>query len=474
MIAQHFIDGAWSDIGERIAVEDPGTGESMGEVVLADPSCVDKAVVAADACARRGDLTRSRPAYRLSLMLQMAAAIRAVTEEGAEVLCRESGKPLRDARGEFEEAARYFEYYGGMADKLEGRSIPLGEDYFDWTMREPHGVSAHIVPWNFPVGIAARSLAAGLAAGNCVVLKSPELTPLALCILVKALASTDLPPGAINLISGDGAMTGEALVRHPLVQHIVFTGSVPTGRAILRAAAERIVPCVMELGGKSAAVVHADADIDTVVASVESGVFFNAGQVCSAMARLIVHESLHDRLVDAIAARAKALEIGHGLDDPDLSALISAPQLERVEQHCADAITQGAKAVTGGHRVRRAGYFMQPTVFTHVAPNMRVANDEIFGPVISLMPFADTTEAITLANGTDYGLVAGVFGQDLNRTLDTARQLEASQEFVNEWFAGGVETPFGGTGQSGYGREKGLEALDNHLRTRNIAVRLNR
>ena len=474
MIARHFINGVWSDAGEKIAVEDPGSGELIGEVVLADSGQVDAAVIAADACVRRGDLTRPRPAYRLSLMLQIAAAIRAVTEEGAEVLCRESGKPLRDARGEFEEAARYFEYYGGMADKLEGRSIPLGEAYFDWTMREPHGVSAHIVPWNFPVGIAARSLAAGLAAGNCVILKSPELTPLALCILIEALASTDLPAGAINLISGRGATTGAALVRHPLVQHIVFTGSVPTGRAILQAAAERIVPCVMELGGKSAAVVHADADIDTVVASVESGVFFNAGQVCSAMSRLIVHESLHDRLADAIAARAQTLTISHGLDDPDMSALISAPQLERVEQHCADAIASGARALTGGHRITRSGYFMQPTVFTAVTPGMRVANDEIFGPALSMMSFTDPDQAVAMANGTAYGLVAGVFGQDLNRTLNTARQLEAGQVFVNEWFAGGVETPFGGTGQSGYGREKGLEALDNHLRTRNIAVRLNR
>jgi len=474
MIAQHFINGHWSDAGDRIAVEDPGTAEAIGEVVLADAGRVDEAVAAADACVRRGDLTRPRPAYRLSLMLEIAAAIRAVTEQGAEILCRESGKPLRDARGEFEEAARYFEYYGGMADKLEGRSIPLGEDYLDWTMREPHGVSAHIVPWNFPVGIAARSLAAGLAAGNCVVLKSPEVTPLGLCILIKALAATDLPAGAVNLVSGDGPTTGEALVRHPLVRHIVFTGSVPTGRAILRAAAERVVPCVMELGGKSAAVVHDDADIDTVVASVESGVFFNAGQVCSAMARLIVHESLHDRLVEAIVARAEALEIGHGLDDPDLSALISAPQLERVEQHCAGAIADGATAVTGGQRLARPGYFMQPTVFTDVTPRMRVANDEIFGPAIALMSFREPAEAIALANGTEYGLVAGVFGKDLDRTLDTARQLEAGQVFVNEWFAGGVETPFGGTGQSGYGREKGLEALDNHLRTRNIAVRLTR
>lgn len=474
MIARHFIGGRWSHAGARIEVEDPGTGEAIGEVVLADGETVDEAVMAADACHRSGALTGPRPAYRLSLMLRMAGAIREVTEQGAEILCRESGKPLSDARGEFEEAARYFEYYGGMADKLEGRSIPLGENYFDWTVREPHGVSAHVVPWNFPVGLAARSLAAGLAAGNCIVIKSPELAPLGLTVLVEALANADLPAGAINLVSGYGRETGEALIRHPMVRHIVFTGSVPTGRAILHAAAERIVPSVMELGGKSAGIVHADADIDTVVASVESGVFFNAGQVCSAMSRLLVHDSLHDELADAIRQRAEALRIGHGLEDPDLTPLISADQLDRVEQLCSSGLRDGATAITGGQRIDRAGHFMQPTVFTDVRASMAIAKEEIFGPALSLLRFRTTDEAVAMANDTDYGLVAGVFGRDLDRTLDTARQLDAGQVFVNEWFAGGVETPFGGTGLSGYGREKGLEALDNHLRTRNIAVRLNR
>lgn len=472
MIARSYINGAWCDVGRRIAVEDPATGEAIGEVVLADTTHVSAAVLAADRCHQQGLLTRPRPQFRLELMLRMAREIREVAERGAEVLCRESGKPLRDARDEFEEAARYFEYYGGVADKIEGRSVPLGEKYLDWTLREPYGVCAQIVPWNFPVGLAARSIAPALAAGNTVVVKSPELAPLALTVLFEAFVAAEPPAGALNLISGLGSETGDALVRHPQVRQIVFTGSVATGQKILHAAADRVVPCVMELGGKSAAIVHADADLESVLQSIESGVFFNAGQVCSAMSRVLVHRSIHDELAAMITERAKSLRIGHGLEDPDLTPLISASQLARVEQLCLSGIADGAKAITGGRRFNRPGYFMQPTVFTEANPKMQLAQDEIFGPAVVLMPFDEPSEAIHMANDTLYGLVAGVFGADLDRTLDTARQLNAGQVFVNEWFAGGIETPFGGMGLSGYGREKGLEALDNYLQTKNIAIRL--
>lgn len=474
MLGQHFIGGRWRSDGEQLAVEDPGTGETIGEVALADAGTVDAAVQAAAACHRSGALTQPHPENRLRLMLRIADEIRRVADAGADILCRESGKPLADARGEFDEAVRYFEYYGGMADKLEGRSIPLGSDYADWTLREPYGVSAQIVPWNFPVGIAARSLAPALATGNCVVIKSPEIAPLGLTVLLQALDNAGLPDGAVNLISGYGRDTGAALVAHPLVRHIVFTGSVPTGQAILHAAADRVVPCVMELGGKSAAIVHSDADLDTVLASVRSGIFFNAGQVCSAMARVLVHESMHDKLADAIRSMAEGLSVGHGRDNPDLTPLISGDQLERVRGLCQTGLAEGATAITGGDRFDRPGYFMQPTVFTGVRPDMTIAREEIFGPAISLTAFRDTADAVAMANGTDYGLVAGVFSRDIDRALQTARQLEAGQVFVNEWFAGGVETPFGGMRGSGYGREKGLEALDNYLQTKNIAVRLQR
>ncbi|MFW5970403.1 MAG: aldehyde dehydrogenase family protein, partial [Halofilum sp. (in: g-proteobacteria)] len=382
------------------------------------------------------------------------------------------GKALDDARHEFEEAARYFEYYGGMADKIEGRSIPLGDGYVDWTVREPLGVSAQIVPWNFPVALASRSLAAALATGNTVVIKTPELTPLAALLLGVACERGGAPEGSVNILTGWGDDAGAALVQHPLVNQIVFTGSVPTGRSILHAAADRIVPCVMELGGKSAGIVHADADIDTVLASIRSGIFFNAGQVCSALSRVLVHESIHDELVDRAVQLAEGLRVGHGLENPDLTPLISSEQRERVERLCQAGIEAGATAVTGGRRMERSGWFMQPTVFIDVRPDMEIAREEIFGPALSLLKFRTDEEAIGIANGTDYGLVAGVFTRDLDRAMKTSQQLVAGQVFVNEWFAGGVETPFGGMRQSGYGREKGLEALDNYLQTKNVAIRL--
>ena len=467
-----FIGGRWCGDGQRLAVEDPATGETVAETVLAGRAEVDQAVQAARECHRSRALSGPRPAQRLELMLRIAAEIRGLTEHGAEVLCLESGKKLDDARHEFEEAARYFEYYGGMADKIEGRSIPLGDGYVDWTVREPLGVSAQIVPWNFPVALAARSLAAALATGNAVVIKTPELTPLAASLLGLACERAGAPPGSVNVVTGWGDEAGAALVEHRDVNQIVFTGSVPTGRSILHAAAERIVPCVMELGGKSAGIVYDDADLDTVLASVRSGIFFNAGQVCSALSRLLVHESIHDELVERAVALADGLRVGHGMENADLTPLISRAQLERVERLCSAGIEAGAQPATGGRRIDGPGHFMQPTVFTGVAPDMGLAREEIFGPALALMPFRTAEEAIALANDTDYGLVAGVFTRDLERALYTSQRLVAGQVFVNEWFAGGVETPFGGMQRSGYGREKGLEALDNYVQTKNIAVRL--
>ncbi|PSQ94190.1 MAG: hypothetical protein BRD57_00810 [Proteobacteria bacterium SW_6_67_9] len=255
---RNFIGGQWLGDGERLAVEDPATGDGLAQVALCDADAVDRAVRAARDCHQSGALTGPPPAQRLALMFRIADEIRQLSAYGAQVLCRESGKALDDARHEFDEAVRYFEYYGGAADKIEGRSIPLGDGYVDWTVREPLGVSAQIVPWNFPVALAARSMAAALATGNAVVIKTPELAPLAATLLARAAERAGAPEGAVNIITGWGSRAGEALVRHPQVDQIVFTGSVPTGRSILHAAADRVVPSVMELGGKSAGIVCAD------------------------------------------------------------------------------------------------------------------------------------------------------------------------------------------------------------------------
>lgn len=475
-IASHwhnYIDGAWSDSGQALTVSNPATNEPLATIALAGIEDAERALDAATHCASSGWLTRPRPAQRVQWLLRIADEIRAVADEGAWVLCQENGKTLRDAKDEFVEAARYFEYYAGMADKIEGISVPLGNGYVDFTSCEPMGVSVQIVPWNFPVSICARSLAPALAAGNAVVVKSPELSPLGLCVLFRAIERAGLPRGAANLLCGLGSDTGAHLVSSPKANQIVFTGSVPTGRSILAAAARWATPCVMELGGKSAAVAFPDVDREQLLASVKSGIFFNAGQVCSAMSRLLVHRDIHDEIVASVAEMASGLISGPGEENPDHTPLISAGQLERVQAICSEAIAEGAQAVVGGERQAGcAGHFMQPTVFAGVLPSMKIARDEVFGPVLAVIPFDTEEEAVNIANGTEFGLVAGVFTQDLNRALRLTRRLRAGQVFVNEWYAGGIETPFGGVGLSGFGREKGQEALYSYVRTKNVAIRV--
>jgi len=348
----------------------------------------------------------------------------------------------------------------------------LGDGLVDYTIPVPHGVSAQVTPWNFPAVMVARGAAPALAAGNAVVMKAPELDPLACHIVTEAIAAAGLPDGAFNLIVGEGHEAGAALVEHSDIDQIVFTGSVQTGRSILHAAAERIIPTVMELGGKSAAVVYDDADLDQLVASVRNGIFGNAGQVCSAMSRMVVPPGIHDELVDRLTSMSEGLTVGPGIDDPDLTPLVSATQLERVSGFAQRALDEGATAASGGRAVERDGYFMEPTVLVEVDPSSEVAREEVFGPVLSVLTADSPDAAVALANATDYGLAAGVFTRDLDRALWTADRLHAGQVYVNEWFAGGVETPFGGFRRSGYGREKGQEALANYHQSKNVGIRI--
>jgi aldehyde dehydrogenase (NAD+) len=475
-IASHwlnYIDGQWCDSVQHLTISNPGTAEPVATIAQATVADAERALLAARRCADSGELTRVRPAQRVTWLLRIAEEIRAVADEGAWVLCQENGKRLSDAKDEFIEAARYFEYYAGMADKIEGTSIPLGNGYMDFTLYDPIGVSAQIVPWNFPVSICARSLAPALAAGNAVVVKSPELSPLGMCVLIRAVAKAGLPDGAVNLICGRGREVGSYLVSHRSVDQIVFTGSVPTGQSILRDAAQHAIPSVMELGGKSAAIAFADADREQLLASVQSGIFFNAGQVCSAMSRLLVQRGIYEEVVEAVVAMAEGLSVGVGEDNAGLTPVVSAGQLASIEALCRRAIEDGAVAVTGGEAFAdRAGHFMRPTVFRDVTADMCIAQEEVFGPVLAIMPFDTEEEAIAIANGTEFGLVAGVFTQDISRAMRCTRQLKSGQVFVNEWYAGGIETPFGGVGLSGFGREKGQEALYSYVRTKNVAIRI--
>jgi aldehyde dehydrogenase (NAD+)/betaine-aldehyde dehydrogenase len=472
---RNYIDGEWVDgqDGGRIGLENPATGAPLAEIAKAAAGDVDLAVAAARRAFESRVLINMRPAARGQLMFEIARQLTKMADEIALAECLDNGKSLAGGRNEALAAARYFTYYGGAADKLEGRMIPLGAGYLDYTIPAPYGVSAQIVPWNFPLQIAARSVACALATGNTVVLKSPEISPLSVALLAEACDRAGLPTGCVNVICGYGAEAGAALVSHADIDHIVFTGSLATGQSILRAAATRVIPSIMELGGKSAGIVFDDADLDQVARSAASGIFSHAGQVCSAQSRLVVHRSVHDEVVERLVALAEALTIGPGIEGCDLGPLISGPQRDKVEGYCFAAAQAGATAAAGGRRVEElAGYFMQPTIFTNVTPDMTIAQEEVFGPVIAVLPFDDDDEAIAIANGTDFGLVAGIYTKDLDRAHQTAERLSAGQIFVNEWFAGGVETPFGGTKRSGYGREKGQEALLNYVQTKNVAIKL--
>ena len=472
---QNYINGKFVAGGAgRIEVTNPANGQTVGEQALADAVDVDKAVAAAKALHVSGKFSALRPVERGRMVQKMGQYLLQHKDKLAELLSLEQGKPLWESHIEIEGAARYFEYYGNQAETVEGRSIPLGQGYFDFTIYEPFGVSAQIIPWNYPIEMTARSLSAALATGNACVIKSPELTPLTHYIFAEAAEAAGLPEGAVNILCGLGRDAGAALAAHRDVNQIVFTGSVATGVAIASAAAKNVVPCVLELGGKSAAIVHDDADLQAFESDLRWGIFFNAGQVCSAMSRVIVHSSRKAELLDRAAAVATSLHLDEGVNLPEfgnnMGAMVSDAQRDRAESTVAAAVADGAELVCGGRRLNRPGAFLEPTVIS-CQPDNAIAQQEVFGPVLSVLSFETDDEAVAIANATDYGLVAGVFTQDLNRATKAAADLRAGQVFVNEWYAGGVETPFGGYGKSGYGREKGREALWNYVQTKNIAIK---
>ena len=474
---QNYVDGQFVDgSADRIVVDNPGTGAPLAEQASANAEDIDAAVAAARRCHESGVLSAMRPVERGRMVRAIGDYLLENIDDVAQLLTLEAGKPLWESVVEIEGAARYFEYYGNQAETLEGRSIPLGKDYYDFTTYEPRGVSAQIIPWNYPLEMTARGMAAALATGNTVVIKSPELDPLTHLHIARAAEAAGFPPGAVNILCGVGSEAGAALSAHPDIDQVVFTGSVPTGVAIATAAAQNVVPCVLELGGKSAAIVCADADLDNLIDSVRWGIYFNAGQVCSAMSRLIVHESIAGEVRQRIVALAESLSVGPGIDRPEfganMGAMISKGQRDRAVGMVARAREAGADIATGGLAPDEAGFFLAPTVIAGVTRDMEIARSEVFGPVLSMLTYQDEPEAIAIANDSDYGLVGGVFTRDIDGAMRVAQRIRTGQVFVNEWYAGGVETPFGGYKKSGYGREKGREALMNYVQTKNIGIRI--
>ncbi|MHC1559617.1 aldehyde dehydrogenase family protein [Actinomycetospora sp. C-140] len=455
---------------DTLAVEDPSTARTITHVARGGTAEVDDAVARARTTARRVRCTT--PADRGRLLRALAAAVDAEREELARLETLDTGKPLSLARSEVAGCVAYLDYYAGAADKLHGETIPLGPGSLAWTVREPVGVTAHIVPWNAPLSMLCRSVAPALAAGNTAVVKPAEQTPLTALRFAELVDDAGYPAGTVTVVTGLGAEAGHALAAHPGVGSLTFTGSVTTGRAVLRAAAEHITPVVTELGGKSPQIVFADADLDDVARQVVTGFTANTGQYCDAGTRLLVQRAVQDELVARITERAAALTIGPGVDDPDLGPLVSAEHRARVTGYVDLGVREGAAMVGSPAALPDAGHFVAPVVFTDVTPTMRIAQEEIFGPVLVVLPFDGEEEALELADGTDYGLGTGIHTRDLDRALRVADRVDAGYVMINEYFAGSVAVPFGGTKFSGTGRERGLIALDSYLQQKTVVARV--
>ena len=472
---QLFINGAWQPghSTDRIEAIDPATEQVIATVPRGNAADIDDAVAAARA-AFEGPWQRLKPKERARLLYDLARAIEREAEVFAELETRDSGKPLPTSRKETLSTARYFEYYAGIADKLHGEQIPLGPDYIDFTIREPLGVSAQIVPWNMPLNMIGRGVAPALAAGNTVVVKPAEQTSLTALKLGELFQLAGFPPGVYNVVTGYGPEAGAPLSTHPGIDGITFTGSVETGRRIMQAATVHIKPVVLELGGKSPHIIFADADLDVAAGEVAKGIYSNCGQICSAGSRVLIDERIREPLLEKLVARSRGVRVGPGLDSPDMGPLVSAEHFERVMGYIDVGRREGARVLAGGGRADGfdRGYFIAPTVFADVAGDMRIAQEEIFGPVLAAMTFRDEDEALAIANGTKYGLAAGIFTNDINRALRLAAGIKAGQVYINEYYAGGEETPFGGYKQSGFGREKGLATLQSYTQIKNVAIRL--
>jgi len=470
-----FADGkrTWPASGSTIEAIDPTVGRSFAAVALANAADVD-AAVRASRQAIDGGWSGLPPVRRVRIMNRLAALIRERANELAELESLDVGKPLRQARDDVTAAAGYFEFFAGVADKVFGSSIPLGAGLVDFTLREPLGISAQIVPWNYPLRLASRGIAPALACGNAVVAKPAAEAGLSVVRLAELALEAGLPRGVFNAVTG-GRETGAALAAHGDINQITFTGSVPTGIAIMKAAAEHVVPVTLELGGKSPNLVFADADLERAAASSASTLMQNAAQTCTAPTRLLIDASARDRFVELLAKRIQAITLGRGLDDPDMGPVVSERQMQRVLAFIDAGARGGARAVTGGARATgrdlASGYFIEPTLLDDVVPGTRLEQEEIFGPVLTVTTFRSTEEAIAIANGTPYGLVTGIWTRDLARALAVATAVKSGQVRINGYSAeGSIGLPFGGYKRSGFGREQGVEALASYTQIKNVMI----
>jgi aldehyde dehydrogenase (NAD+) len=476
---QLLINNEWrsSSSGRTMEVINPATEEVIATVPAADAGDVDAAVAAARA-ALGGPWGTMSARERGRLVAKLAARLLEKADEVARLETLHNGKPISESRNiEIPAAAECFEYFAGWADKVMGETIPVKGNYLTYTLREPIGVVAAIVPWNFPLLLAAWKVAPALACGNTVILKPASQTPLTALALGEIALEVGLPPGVLNVLTGPGSVLGQALVAHAGIDKIAFTGDTATGKAIMRSAADTVKTITLELGGKSPNIVLADADIDAALRGAAIGIFYGKGEVCAAGSRLLVDRAIKDEFIDKLAARTRKMVPGDPLDPRTrFGAVSSRKQMETVLRYIASGKQEGATLVAGGERAdigTGKGYFVQPTVFADVRPDMTIAREEIFGPVLATIDFADLDEAIAKANDTQYGLAAGVWTRDIKKAHYVARKLQAGTVWINTYNVYDTAAPFGGYKQSGFGREMSAHALQHYTQVKSVWVDLN-
>ena len=473
---QHFIDGQLvpSASGQTFDAINPATGEVYAQIAAGSADEVNAAVASAKAASQ--EWARMRPLQRGEILRKIAEGIMASQAELAQIETAEMGMPAQATPGIIAASAEFFSYYGGLAPSVHGDTIPVDDQTFAYTIYEPYGVVAVITPWNAPLNQAARSVAPALAAGNTVVLKPSEFTSTATVELARIAVQAGMPPGVLNVVTGMGPDVGDPLVRHLDVEKIAFTGSVATGSRIGAIAGERIVPVTLELGGKSPDIVFADAKLEHAIPHALFGFIANSGQICTSGTRVIVERKIHDLFAEKMAAAAQQIPIGVDKPFPCLGPIANKMQFDKVMGYLQSAQDEGARLVTGGKRASgeglENGFYVEPTIYTDVKPDMKIVKEEIFGPVGVLIPFDTEEEAIAIANDTQFGLAAGLWSQDASRVHRVAAQLQAGTIYVNAWHAQSAEVPMGGYKRSGIGRERGMQAIKGYMQTKNITQKL--